>query len=148
MLGETTRFLLWKATVLAIGIAAAEMIIGAAAAMAGPVPRLWLTRFAILAFALYAAWMLWHNAYVFVVIDTSVAMLIVAVLHGRNAQARQAPGSRWMLGAVAMSAVAAGVQAGHLALHEHFNHNDLYHVLQMGAMAMFYAGASVLRDRA
>jgi hypothetical protein len=32
------------------------------------------------------------------------------------------------------------------ALHQHFNHNDLYHVIQIAAMVLFYIGAKQLRD--
>ena len=147
MIDATVRVVLWKATVLAIGIAAAAMIFGSARAMAGPRLRRGLAVFAAAAFALYAGWMLFHDAYVFVVVDTAVAMAIVAALHAFPSSAWRAPGSRWMVAAVALSAIAAAVQASRWAPHPNFNHNDLYHVLQMGAMALFYAGARELRDR-
>ena len=147
MLGDLARFLLWKSTVLVIGVGSAAMIIGSAAAVTAGEARRWLTCAAVVLFAMYAAWMLFHNAYIFVVIDTAVAMVLVAAMHGRSRSARAMPGSPWMLGAVALSVVAAGAQAGGLSLHRHFNHNDLYHVIQMGAMAMFYAGARRLRDQ-
>jgi Family of unknown function (DUF6962) len=31
-------------------------------------------------------------------------------------------------------------------LQRHFNHNDLYHVIQMVGMYVFYKGAILLRD--
>jgi hypothetical protein len=31
-------------------------------------------------------------------------------------------------------------------LHRHFNHNDLYHVIQVAAMLLFYRGARRLTD--
>ena len=147
MIEASLRFVLWKATVLCIGVAAAAMIYGSARAMAAPRPRRVLAAFAVAALALYAGWMLFHDAYVFVVVDTAVAMAIVAALHAFPPAAWRSPGSRWMVAAVGLSAIAAGVQASRLAPHPHFNHNDLYHVLQMGAMALFYRGARELRDR-
>ena len=54
--------------------------------------------------------------------------------------------SRWVLFALALSALAAGVQYGRWALHAHFNHNDLYHVIQIGAMVLFYKAGKLLRD--
>ncbi|HUQ27914.1 MAG TPA: hypothetical protein VM051_04940 [Usitatibacter sp.] len=143
----TLRAVLWKATVLAIGVASAAMIFGSARAMANPRLRRVLAAFAIAVFAVYAGWMLFHDAYVFVVVDTAVAMAIVAALHAFPSAAWRSPGSRWMVGAVALSAIAAAVQASRWAPHPAFNHNDLYHVLQMVAMALFYAGARELRDR-
>ena len=147
-LGELARLLLWKATVLSIGVAAAAMIAGSAAAAARERLRRSLTVFAAAAFVAYGAWMLFHNAYVFVVIDTAIAIVLVALLHGGSAEARRLPGSSWMLAAAAVSAIAAAIQASGFALHRHFNHNDLYHVTQMAAMGMFYAGVRRLRDRA
>ena len=141
------RVVLWKATVLAIGVASAAMIFGSARAMAGPALRRGLAGFAVVAFVIYAGWMLFHNAYVFVVVDTAAAMVIVAALHAFPPAAWRSPGSRWMVAAVVLSAIAAAVQACRWAPHPNFNHNDLYHVLQMVAMALFYAGARGLKDR-
>jgi hypothetical protein len=45
-----------------------------------------------------------------------------------------------MIAAVAASVAAAGVQAMKLAPHPQFNHNDLYHVIQIAAMWLFYRG--------
>src|SRR5262249_45744454 len=101
--------------------------------------RVALVALAALKLAAYESWMLAHDDYLFVVADTGSALLIVATLH---LLALGNPASRWMLGGVAVSLVAAGVQVGHIALHPQFNHNDLYHVVQIVAMLMFYAGAS------
>jgi hypothetical protein len=49
-----------------------------------------------------------------------------------------------MISAVAVSVAAAGVQAMHLAPHPGFNHNDLYHVMQIAAMWLFYRGARLI----
>jgi hypothetical protein len=147
LIDASLRVIVWKATVLAIGIASAAMIFGSAWSMARPRLRRGLAGFAVAAFALYAGWMLFHDAYVFVVVDTAVAMAIVAALHAFPPAAWRSPGSRWMVAAVGLSAIAAAAQASRWAPHPNFNHNDLYHVLQMGAMALFYAGARELKDR-
>ena len=46
-----------------------------------------------------------------------------------------------------VSVIAACVQASGFALHRHFNHNDLYHVIQIAAMVLFFIGCRRLRDR-
>ncbi len=43
--------------------------------------------------------------------------------------------------------LAALAQASGVALHRHFNHNDLYHVIQMAALYAFYRGGALLVDR-
>jgi hypothetical protein len=47
-----------------------------------------------------------------------------------------------------VSLAAAAAQASGLDLHPSFNHNDLYHVVQIAAMALFYCGARRMQDRA
>jgi uncharacterized membrane protein len=53
----------------------------------------------------------------------------------------------WLIVGVLLSLVAGIVQARRLALHRQFNHNDLYHVIQMGALYAFYRGGALLVDR-
>ena len=60
---------------------------------------------------------------------------------------RRAPGMMWLIGGVLESLVAGIVQARRLALHRQFNHNDLYHVIQMAALYAFYRGGALLVDR-
>ena len=60
---------------------------------------------------------------------------------------RRAPGMAWLIVGVLVSLVAGIVQARRLALHRHFNHNDLYHVIQMAALYAFYRGGALLVDR-
>jgi hypothetical protein len=130
---------LWKPTVLTIGLASFGMVAGSACATTAGSVRGALLALAAVKLVAYEGWMLAHDDYLFVVADTGSALLIVAALH---LIALGNPASRWILGGVALSLVAAGVQAGHVALHPQFNHNDLYHVVQIAAMALFYAGAS------
>ena len=134
---------LWKPTVLAIGVASFGMLAGSAyTTTTGNVRRL-LIAAALLKLGFYEVWMLGHDDFIYVVADTASAMLAVAALHLLDLDN---PATRGILGGVAVSLIAAGVQAGRLALHEHFNHNDLYHVLQIGAMLLYYAGVKRMRD--
>ena len=60
---------------------------------------------------------------------------------------RHAMSALWMAGGVLVSFMAAAVQVNGVALHDHFNHNDLDHVIQMGGMYLFYRSALLLKDR-
>jgi len=59
----------------------------------------------------------------------------------------RAPGSRWLIGSILLSGAGGLVQARRMALHRHFNHNDLYHVIQAFALYAFYRGGAQLVDR-
>ena len=131
--------LLWKATVLAVGLASFAMVAAAAFAALRGRARDALLWAASLKLIVYWWWMLGRDEFIFVVIDTAIAFALVAALHLWRWNA-------WIVAGVAVSVAAALVQASGLALHAHFNHNDLYHVIQIAAMALFYRGARVLRD--
>jgi hypothetical protein len=131
--------LLWKATVLSVGVAGFGMVVGSAFATATGTLREALLALALIVLVLYSGWMLVDDRFIFVVIDTAIAFAVVAALHLWK-------WNGWLLAGIAVSVAAALVQASGLKLHEHFNHNDLYHVIQIGAMLLLYRGARRLRD--
>lgn len=134
---------LWKPTVFIAGVASFGMLAGSAYATTAGTVRNILVSIAVIKLLGYWAWMLTHVDFKYVIADTGSAMIAVAVLHlcfFRNDY------SKWILGGVALSLVAAGVQAGGLALHRHFNHNDLFHVIQIAAVYFYYRGVARMRD--
>lgn len=124
---------LWKATVLLAGVANFGMLAGSARATTQGSVSSALVAFAALKLAVYAAWMLRHDEFIWVVADTAVALALVAALYFWRF-------SGWMLAGVAVSVLAGLAQASGLRLHAHFNHNDLYHLIQIGALFAFYRG--------
>lgn len=79
--------------------------------------------------------------------DYGVALAIFLVGAVRETLERRAPGMAWLIAGVLVSLVAGIVQARRLATHRQFNHNDLYHVIQMVALYAFYRGGALLVDR-
>jgi hypothetical protein len=127
--------ILWKATTLSVGFASFGMVAGSALAVTAGFSRKALLAFATVKLFSYVVWMLGHDAFIWVVADTGSALLIVGVLHVWKLNG-------WMLAGVGVSVLAGLAQAGGLALHEHFNHNDLYHVIQIAAMFLLYRGVT------
>jgi hypothetical protein len=129
---------LWKTTLVAAGAASCAMVIGTAiASRIAPKFFFW---FSVLKLAAYLTWIASHDAFIAVVVDSGSALLVVALLHAIRRDAAW----RWMVGGVAVAVVAAAVQALKLAPHPQFNHNDLYHVIQIAAMWLLYRGARLL----
>ena len=124
---------LWKATTLCVGVASLGMLVGSTQHATQGWTRRLLIAFAVVKFAVYSAWMLRHDDFIWVIADTGAALLLVALLHLYRFNG-------WMLAGVAVSVLAGLAQASGMALHAHFNHNDLYHVIQIAAMALFYRG--------
>jgi len=58
----------------------------------------------------------------------------------------QSHSGRWIAGAALVTLTGSAVQQSGFALDRHFNHNDLYHVIQMGAAWLFYRGFGEYRD--
>ena len=131
--------LLWKATTLSAGVASFGMVAGSSYAAFPPPLRVFALTAALAKLVVYSAWMLGHDAFLYVVIDTGIAFLIVAAIHLW----------KWngpVLAGVAVSIAGALVQASGFRLHEHFNHNDLYHVIQIAALVLLYRGAKRLQS--
>ena len=146
-LSESALFLLWKATLLAVGMASFAMLAGSTIAATSGRLRGALLALATAKLAVYTGWMVFHDEFIYVIADTGISMVAIAVLHGGSALRSGDRASLWVLGGVGVSVLAAGVQASGFTLHRHFNHNDLYHVVQIAAMALFYIGGRRLHDR-
>lgn len=129
---------LWKATVVTAGAASFGMLSGSTVKTASGTPRTLILGFAIFKLLVYTAWMLAHDDFIWVVADTGVSLAIIALLYLWRFNG-------WMLAGVTASVAAGAVQASGLALHRHFNHNDLYHLIQIAALLLFYRGLSVKR---
>lgn len=146
-LAPLTAFLIWKFTVFAVGLAALFLLVGAVLATLAGMPRKCLLTLAGLKFFVYTLWMTAHDDYRYVIYDYAPALVAIGLLAAYAGLARRAPFAGWLIGGVLASFAAAGIQMSGLALHAHFNHNDLYHVVQMVAFWLLYRGGLLLRDR-
>jgi hypothetical protein len=84
-------------------------------------------------------------------IGLTVVLLIVAgvcsALHPTTTHLEhRKAGHRWLKRGLVISLVGVLIQVSGFSLHEHFNHNDLYHVVQMFGLYCFYRGALYLHD--
>lgn len=144
--GETADAILWKVTVYSIGLMAFFFVASAALSSLQERARrllLWLATVQLLG---YWWWMLNHDAFVYVIYDYVSAMSIVLVIQLWELRRGQTSAA-WISAGVVLSFIGAAVQQSGLTLHRHFNHNDLYHVVQMVAAWMLYKGGRSLHDR-
>ena len=88
----------------------------------------------------YALWLTWSPVFLWAMVAYGGAFVVLVGFQLR-ARPRDASG-RLLLGGVAVSLAAAAIQQSGVSLHRHFNHNDLYHVVQIAAMLLFYRGLS------
>lgn len=145
-LGDDGWQLLWRITVYSIGTASFLMLVGAlVAALSGPWKRL-LVLVALVKFGGYLWWMASHDDFRFVINDYGSTMVVVLLLQLWLWWARRAPSAPWVVGGIAVSFVASLIQQSEFALHQHFNHNDIFHVVQMLALWLLYRGGRLLED--
>ncbi len=151
-LGGTYHWLggtaLWKITVYCLGLAGFFLVAAAAfAASTGRARRLLLIAAGV-QFAAYGTWIIGHDDFRYVIYDYALAMLATLGLFVWAARERLSRGVWWIAAAIVVTFAASGVQSSGLTLHRYFNHNDLYHVIQMGTAWLFYRGFHDCIDRA
>ncbi|MCH7726414.1 MAG: hypothetical protein IH991_08060 [Planctomycetes bacterium] len=101
----------------------------------------------LLKFLVYAGWMVSHDEFKYVTFDYVPAMLGVVLLQVYAYSRWKHKSAVWLISGVLISFAAAGIQMSGFNIHQHFNHNDLYHVIQMGAIFLLYRGAGLLKDQ-
>jgi hypothetical protein len=124
----------WTATLLVICLTAAAMDVTLLHEMVPPErhrPWLGVVGFKAAAFAVFA---LQYPRFVIVIIAYGMSLAAWAVL----ALAVRRPWRGAMLLGVGFSLVAAAVQQLRIGVSAHFNHNDLYHVIQAFALIAFH----------
>ena len=148
MMPEIATTLLWKLAVMAIGLTSLLFLI---AAFQSTLPSRWrgvATTFAAGQFLAYVAWMSTHDDFVYVIADYLPAMVVVLLLQSYATYRWRDRAGPWIIAGIVVSFVGAAVQQSGFAPHRYFNHNDLYHVIQMVAVLLFYRGARRSRVRA
>ncbi len=138
---------LWKLSVYAIGLASFFLLAGTLSACIVPPVRRFVILIPYIQLIVYVLWMATHDDFRFAIYGYAFTNLSILALQLHAGVTRRAMSAPWLLGGVLVSFLAAVVQVNGIALHDHFNHNDLYHVIQMGGMYLFYRGARVLKDR-
>lgn len=135
----------WKVTVLSTGVASACLLAAVAVAGTGGALQRVLLTAAVVKLAVYVWWMLSHDDFLFVIADYGLALAALMVVMWVSTTGGLAAASPWLTAGVAVSVVAAGIQALGIAPHPHFNHNDLFHVVQMVALYLLYRGGLLVR---
>ena len=137
---------LWKVTTISMGVASFFLLAAAFTAAFSGQDRRWLIAAAGLKLVIYAAWMLDHDEFRWVIYDygSTLAIVLLLVMTDRT---RGVAGHRgYIASGIFVSIAAAAVQQSGFRLHQHFNHNDLMHVIQMGGVWLLYLGGARLRD--
>jgi len=144
-LGDTADTLIWKGTVYSIGFSMVFALGGTlegAPLAAGARRFFWVVN--LVAFLVYAAWMISHDDFLYVIYFYVPAMLLIAALQVWALLGKQSHGAGWILGGVVVTLFGAVVQQSGFTLHTHFNYNDMFHLIQVVGLLLFFRGITRL----
>ena len=146
VLSPDGRAALWRATYVVLGAANLLLLVGIAWAL---LPRRWrppAVAAAAVHFVGFCVLLLRAMDFRLVIQDYALILLALTLLAAREAR-RDSPAARWLFVGVGVSAAGAVVQRSGFALHVHFNHNDLFHVLQTAGIWCYARAGAHLADR-
>ena len=144
--GDLTKTIIWVSTLYAIGFTSLFLLSAVIIATIKNPLQKWLLAVVALKFILFAVWIYSHPEFKYVIYDYVPAMVGVLILQAYGKYSRGDRSAAWIISGILISFGAAAVQQSGFTLHEHFNHNDLYHVIQMGAVYLLYKGGCLMAD--
>ena len=137
---------MWKTTMLAMGFASLFLTLSAVQASFPARVRRSFQVAAVTKFCVYAVWIVNHDDFVYVIMEYGSTLVFLCALLIANKIRGEAGHRRFVAGGIAVSIAAAVIQQSGVALHRHFNHNDIMHVVQMAAVWLLFQGGRRLRD--
>ena len=143
-LSERAAFFLWQPLYLSLGLVVALFVVAAVYDGFGPdTARRWLIPALVVGALFYLVTLLFPDTFLVFVLYEAAAMLAALALYGRLARRTR---KRWawliVLG-IALNIVAAAIQASgtvRLDLVVPFDHNGVFHLVQMVAIVVLVAG--------
>jgi hypothetical protein len=78
----------------------------------------------------------------------SIGCAIAFLASSIHSASVQRDSGQWLIAATAVAILSLLIQASGFRRHLDYNHNDLFHVVLLAAMYLFYKGARHLQDRA
>lgn len=74
----------------------------------------------------------------------SMFFLLIVMIYSWHSL--QNPGANLLVWGVLVAFLGSGIQISGFSLHKYFNHNDIYHIIQIGSMYLLYRGALLVHD--
>jgi len=140
------RHVLWSATYLALGLANLAFLGGLAyASLPGRWPRVALAALVARA-AVYSALVVRAPSHRLVIADSILSLALTLGLSIYSLRAAADGPGMWLIAGLGVSLAGAFVQFLRLGPLGIFNHNDIFHIVQMGGLGLFYQAALRFRD--
>lgn len=137
---------IWRITLYCIGLSTFAMLMGGFYHVVPYQTMNWLKWLPFLALVVYLVAVTRNDDFKTVILFYTPAMTLVLLLMLYSWLCFQSEGTVWIITSILIAFGGAIVQQSGFALHKHFNHNDIYHVVQMGGMYLLYRGVIILKD--
>jgi len=138
-LGLPGKIALWGLTSVALAAASFSLLVGYGRARLQPRWHDRLRALALGKLAVLVVLLLLDPGILWLIVDYLSSMLLLVGLYAANEPRARA--SVWLYAAVGLSVAGALIQRLRIAPSTAFNHNDLYHVVQMVSLVCFYRTA-------
>ena len=135
---------MWKVSAIPVGVASYLFGLAIALAYFSARKRRAAQVVLLIQFFIYVICVALSDDFRIVIADYAsvmVAILVVCLLHLSDAPAK------WILAGVAVSFIAAGAQISSIRVGP-LNHNDIYHLIELGGLYCWYRGGRKLRSAA
>ena len=135
-LGPARAADLWSAVLLVLGASNFFLVVASARVWRRP-----LLALAAAQLALYALWMGSHEDYRWVLADSALSLAVALAQHLYAWACERRAGAGWIVAGLLTAVAGAALQSAGVSLHERFNRQDLYHTVELCALALIYRGA-------
>ncbi|MCY3414674.1 MAG: hypothetical protein INQ03_23695 [Candidatus Heimdallarchaeota archaeon] len=138
-LGESKNSVIWKLTMISIGLGAVTMLSGLIFTVLSPsTGRVFCICIVWFSYLFYLFKIRNDDRFLLVILFYVPYLLIILIIELINLHN---PGSKWIIIGIITTFTAFGVQVSGFKIHEHFNHNDLFHVIQMIGVYFLFLGS-------
>lgn len=151
-LGKALSDRLWLMMIYALSFASFAMLMGTIVGSVSPPIRRWLWLGAIGKSMVVWIGLSYVLRFDIAAIDYLISMGIVLVLQLQqwpNPPLSSSPSlaAPWLIAGILVSGMAIGILSSRFTLSAFFNHNDLYHLVQLVGLGLLYQGARQLKDQ-
>jgi hypothetical protein len=147
MMSRAVNHLLWQPLYLALGLAVGLFLVGAVYDGWGRARAKQVLPFMVAAgIGFFVLTRIVPESFLVFVVYEAFALCFALAVYGRMALARRFPGSAWNAAAVLIMIIAAAVQANQsMVLHLiwPFDHNGIFHLIQMVGLGILTAGLAM-----
>ena len=138
--------LVWKVTLTATGVGSAFLLASAVVAATTQGIRRALLAVVLIKLVVYLWTIATKDEFTVVIADYGAALVAVVLAAWFVRPTGLTPAAWWITAGVGVAVVAGVIQWARLSPHVHFNHNDLFHAVQMLSLYLLYRGGLLLRD--